>query len=146
MERVRVLPELVPVFKVHGVDDEVGMGIVRIAVGTDKNLMARPGAGGEGQRNLMGLDGGELIPRLEGLDVLIEVDSVRLAVGRLGGEKFLHRILPVAVDTGDQRPAADRVRDLLRLHAVAHYALHGGEALLALADVGHRRHALPSVS
>ncbi len=57
-----MLPEFVAVLKVHGVDDEVGMGIVRIAVGTDKDLMPRPGAGGKGQRDLMGLDGGDFIP------------------------------------------------------------------------------------
>lgn len=62
LERVRVLPELVAVLKVYGVDDEVGVGIVRITVSTDKDLMARPGTGGEGQCDLMGLDGGELIP------------------------------------------------------------------------------------
>lgn len=56
------MAELIAVLKVYGVDDEVGVGIVRIAVGADENLMPRPGAGGEGQRDLMGLDGGDLIP------------------------------------------------------------------------------------
>lgn len=62
LECVRVLSELVSVLEVHRVDDEVGVGIVRIAVGADKSLVARPGAGGERQRDLVGLDGGDLIP------------------------------------------------------------------------------------
>ena len=38
----------------------------------------------------------------EGLHVLVEVHALRLAIGALGGQKFLKGIVPQAVDAGDK--------------------------------------------
>lgn len=60
-QRVRILPKLQTGFEVYGVDDEVAMDMVSIAVGGDKNLRAGPGTGSKVLCNLMGLLGCDIL-------------------------------------------------------------------------------------
>ena len=76
LQGIWVLPELQPGFKVHGVDDEVTMDMVGIAVGGDENLSTGPGTGSEFHGDLMCLLGSDILRGFEGLYILIEVDSI----------------------------------------------------------------------
>lgn len=59
------------------------------------------------------------------MHVLVEVHALRLAIGALGGQKFLKGIVPQAVDAGDKPLAGDRVPGLFLLADVAHHPFHG---------------------
>lgn len=56
-ERVGILPQLLARFKADRVDDKVGMDVLGIAMGTDLNLMPRPGLSRKFLCDLVGLQG-----------------------------------------------------------------------------------------
>lgn len=103
-QRVGILAELPPSFKVYRVDDEMTMHMVGIAVGSDQDFRTGPRTGSKFQRNLMGLLWSDDFRRREGLHILIEVDAVHLAVGCLRRFKFQNGIQSVAVDAADEIP------------------------------------------
>ena len=95
------MAKLQPCFKVHGIDDEVTVYMVGIAVGGDENLRTGPCAGGKLQGNFMCLPVGDILRGREGLDMLVEVDAVHLAMSCLGCFELQNGIHPIAVDTAD---------------------------------------------
>ena len=142
-ESVGVLAELPACLEADGIDDEVGVDMPGIAVGGHLHLMPRPGLRCELQSDFVSLFIGDVLPRGEGLDILVEVDAVQLAVGGLGGEKFREGMLTVAVESGHITAPGFGVGDLVFALAVAHDGFHGTDMLLGLPDVGHSRHLLP---
>ena len=138
-QRVRMLAELIARLKADAVDDEVGVGMARVTVGGDQNLVARPGFGRKLQGDLMGLGVGDALLRREGLDVLIEVDPIRLLIALLRQQEFLQRVLAGAVDAGEITPSI-LVHGFHFLGAVADDAAHGAEGLTLLPDVSYGCH------
>ena len=143
LQRIGILPELPSGFKVDGVDDEMGMDMVSIAVGGDENLRTRPGTDGKLLRNLMCLPGGNVLRGFEGLDILVEVDAVRFAVGCLGRFKLQNGIHPIAVDAADESLPGLLIPGFIFSHAVSHHCPHGTEVLPGFLDVGYGCHGAP---
>ena len=98
---VGILAELLAVYEADGVDHEMGMDMLGIAVGADLHLISRPCFFCKLSGNLMCLLGRDVLPRMEGLNVLIEVDAVRFVVGSFRCQKFRDGIAAVTVDTAD---------------------------------------------
>lgn len=138
-----ILPELLPGFIGNGVDNEMGMNVGSIAVSSDLNLMTGPSLLRKLNCDFMSLRWCQLFPRREGLNVLIEVDSVQLSVRSFGSEEFCDCISAITVDTADQVPLGLLIPNLFRLHTVAHHCFHGTHRLGAFLDVGHGRHLSP---
>ena len=139
------LTELSPVLPADGVDDEVRMGVVRIAVGADQHLMSRPGPLRELQRQRVGVCVGDGIAGIEGLRVLIEVDAAGFAVDLFRQHEFVKGSSPAAVDAADELSSAFRIEGLFLLLTVFHDAAHGAGALLVLLDVVQGCHDRSSV-
>lgn len=142
-EGVGVLAELPACLEADRIDDEVGVDMPGIAVGGHLHLMPRPGLCRKLQPDGMGLSIGDVLLGGEGLDILVEVDTVQLVVGGLGGEKFREGILAVAVESGHIPATGFRVGGFVHPLAVAHDRFHGTDMLLGFPDVGHSRHLLP---
>ena len=142
-EGVGILAELLPCLEADGIDDEVGVDMPGVAVSGHLHLMPRPGLRRKLQPYGMGLGIGDVLPGGEGLDILVEVDAVQLAVGGLGGEKFREGILSAAVESGHIPATGFRVGGFVHPLAVAHDGFHGTDMLLGLPDVGHSRHRFP---
>lgn len=98
---VGVLPELQSSLEVYGVDDEVTMDMVGIAVGSDEDFRTGPGTGSEFHGNLMRLLGSDILRGFEGLHILVEVDSIHFSVSCLGRFELQNGIQSVAVDAAD---------------------------------------------
>ena len=137
------LAELHPGFEADGVDHEVGMDMLGIAVGGHLHLMPRPGFGSELQTDGVCLLIADILPGRKGLNILVEIDAVQLVVGGLGGEKFREGIGAVAVQSGYVSNPGFRVGGLVLPLAVAHDRLHGADVLLGLLDVGYSCQPLP---
>ena len=142
-EGVGVLAELFSRLKADGIDDEMGVDMPGIAVGSYLHLMPRPGLRCKLQPDGMGLGIGDVLPGRKGLNILIKIDAVQLVVGGLGGEKFREGILSVAVQPGHIPAPGFRVGGFVHPLAVAHDRFHGTDMLLGFPDVGHSRHLLP---
>ena len=128
------MPQLQTSLEVYGVDDEVTVNMVGIAVGGDKNLRTGPCTGGEFQSNVMCLPVGDIFLGGEGLDILVEVDAAHFAMRCLGGFELQNGIHPIAVDTADEPLAGSLVPGLVLSHAVPHDIPHGTEVLALLRD------------
>lgn len=98
---VGILAELSPVYKADGVDHEVGVDMLGIAVGADLHFISRPCLLCKLSGNLMCLPGSNFLPGMERLNVLVEVDAVQFVVGSFRCQKFRDGIATVAVDTAD---------------------------------------------
>ena len=142
-EGVGVLAELLPCLKADGIDDEVGVDMPGIAVGGYLHLMPRPGLRCELQPDGMSLAISDILPWRKRLDILVEVDTVQLVVGGLGGEKLREGIGAVAVQSGHISAACFRVGGLVLPLAVPHHRLHGTDVLLGFLDVGYSCQPLP---
>lgn len=142
-EGIGVLAELLTGLEADGIDDEVGVDMPGIAVGGHLHLMPRPGLRRKLQSDGMGLAISDILPWRKRLDILVEVDTVQLVVGGLGGEKFREGILAVAVQPGHILAPGFGVGDLVFALAVAHDRFHGTDMLFGFPDVGHSRHLLP---
>lgn len=99
---VGILPELSSVNKADGVDHKVGMDMLGIAVGGYLHFISRPRFLCKRSCNLMCLLGSDILPGIEGLNVLVEIDAVHFVVGSLRCQKFRDGITAIAVDTADQ--------------------------------------------
>ena len=143
LQGIWVLPELQPGFKVHGVDDEVTMDMVGIAVGSDENFRTGPGTSSEFHGDLMCLLGSDILRGFEGLYILIEVDSIHFSVSCLGRFKLQNRIHPIAVDAADKPLARLFVPGFIFPHAVPHDTTHGTDMLPGFLDVGYGCHGAP---
>ena len=91
------LTQFHPRFKADGVDHKVGMYMLRIAVGGHLHLMPRPCLGCKLQADGVRLLIGDLLPGRKGLHVLVEIDTVQLVKGSLGGQKFCEGIGTITV-------------------------------------------------
>lgn len=140
---VGILPELLAVYKADGVDHEVGVDVLGITVRADLHFISRPRFLCKPSGNLMCLLRSDILPRMEGLNVLIEVDAVHFVVGSLRCQKLRDGITAIAVDTADQFLLRLLVPGFLFLGAVFHHSNHGTEVLLLLLDVGDCCHQLP---
>ena len=140
-QSVGVLPQLQASLEVHGVDDEVTMDMVGVAMGGDENFGTGPGAGGELQGDLMCLLGSDTLQGREGLHILIEVDAVHFSVGCLGRLELQNGIHPIAVDAADEPLAGSLIPGFVLSHAVIHHGSHGTEVLPGFPDIGHGSYA-----
>ena len=98
---VGILPELLAVHKADGVDHKVGMDMLGIAVGGYLHLISGPRFLCKPSGNLMCLLGRDVLPWMEGLNVLIEIDTVHFVVGSFRCQKLRDGIAAIAVDTAD---------------------------------------------
>ena len=137
------LVQLHPGFKADGVDHEVGMDMLGIAVGGHLYLMPRPGFSGKLQTDGVCLLVADILPGRKGLNVLVEIDSIHLVISGLGGEKFCEGIGTVAVQPGHISAACFRVGGLVLSLAIPHHSLHGTDVLLGFFDVAYSCHPLP---
>ena len=101
LQSAGVLPQLSAIHKADGVDNKMGVDVFGIAVGGHLHLMSGPGFHGELSGDGMSLLVGDVFPGREGLDILIEIDAVQLAVGILGGEELRDGIQSVTADAAD---------------------------------------------
>ena len=99
---VGILPEFLPVHEADGVDHKVGMDMLGIAVGGYLHLISGPRFLCKRSCNLMRLLGSDILPGMEGLNVLVEVDAVHFVVGSLRCQKFRGGIATVTEDAADQ--------------------------------------------
>lgn len=142
-ESIGILPQLVAICEADGVDDEVGVDVLGIAVGGHPHLVSGPGAGSELPGNLMSFLIGDVLSRREGLDILIKVDAIHLAVSRLGRFKLQNGIAPIAVDAADEIPLGLFVPGLVLTHTVIHDGSHGTEVLPGFPNVSYGCHGVP---
>ena len=140
---VGILAELLAVYKADGVNYKVRMDVLGIAVGRYLHFIFRPCFFCELSGDLVCLLGSDILPRMEGLHILIEVDSIRFVVGSLRCQKFCDGITAIAVDTADQLLLRQFIPRLLILGAVFHHSNHGTEVLLLFLDVSDCRHQPP---
>ena len=138
---VGVLPELQSSLEVYGVDDEVTMDMVGIAVGSDEDFRTGPCTGSEFHGDLMCLLGSDILRGFEGLHILVEVDSIHFSVSCLGCFELQNGIHPIAVDAADEPLAGLFIPGLVLSHAVPHDIPHGTEMLLLLRDKSYGSYA-----
>ena len=143
LQCVGILPELPPGFKAHGVDDEVTMDMVGVAVGGDEDFNTGPGTDCKLLCDLMCLLGSNILRGLKGLHILVEVDAIHFFMSGLGGFKLQNRIHPIAVDAADEPLPGLFVPGLIFSHAVSHDCTHGTEVLSGFFDVGYGCHGAP---
>ena len=141
LQGVGVLMKLQSCLEVYGVDDEVTVYMVGIAVGGDENFRSGPCTGGELQGDFMCLFVRDILRGREGLDILVEVDAAHFAVGGLGRFELQNRIHPIAIDTADKPLAGSLVPGLVLSHAVPHNTPHRTEVLIVLRDKSYGSYA-----
>ena len=120
----------------------MGVGVVRITVGADQNLMPRPGTRRELQGQgvgVSGLDGGTGV---EGLGELVEEDAVRLSIDLLRQHELIEGTVPAAVDAADKITAGEWIMDLFLLPTVVHDAVHSAGTLPVFGDTVQSRHGV----
>ena len=142
-QSVWILPQLSSVNKADRVDYKVGMDMLGIAVGADLHLISRPCFLRKLSGDFMCLPGRDVLPWMEGLRILIEVDSIQFIVGGFRCQEFRNGIAAIAVDTADQSLLGLFVPGFLLLGTVFHNGGHGTEVLLLFLDVGDCRHHPP---
>ena len=142
-QSVGILAEFLAVYEADGVDHKVGVDMLGITVRADLHFISRPCFFCELSGNLVCLLGRDVLPWMEGLHILIEVDSIRFVVGSLCCQKFCDGITAIAVDTADQFLLRLLVPGFLFLGAVFHHSNHGTEVLFLFLDVSDCRHQLP---
>ena len=137
LQGVGILPKLHTGFKVHGVDDEVGVDVFGIAMGGDENFRAGPGTHRELFCHLVCLPGCDILCWREGLNILVEFDAVQLAVGGLGGFELQNGIQSITVNAADQSALGLFIPGLVLPHTVIHHGAHSTEVLLGFPDIGY---------
>ena len=140
---VGILAELLAVYKADGVNYKVGMDVLGIAVGGYLHFISRPRFFSKLSGDLMCLLGRNFLPGMEGLHILIEVDSIHFVVGSFRCQKFRDGIATVTVDAADQLLPRQFIHRLLILGTVFHHSNHCTEVLLLFLDVGDCRHQPP---
>ena len=118
----------------------MGVDVFGIAVGGHLHLMSRPGFHGELSGDGVGFLIGDILPRREGLNILIEVDAVQFAVGILGGEELRDGVQPVTADAADIPLPSQPIHRLGFLQAVPHDTDHGTGMLPGFLYVSYGRH------
>ena len=98
---VGILPEFSSVNKADRVDYEVGMDMLGIAVGGYLHFISRPRFLCKLSGDLVCLLGCDLLPWMEGLNILVEVNAIQFVVGNFRCQKFCDGIATIAVNTAD---------------------------------------------
>ena len=140
LQSAGVLPQLSAIHEADGVDHKMGVDVFGIAVGGHLHLMSGPGFHGELSGNVVRLLIGDVLPGREGLDILIEVDTVQFAVGILGGEELRDGIHSITTDAADIPLPGELIHGLALLQAVPHDTDHGAGMLPGFLDIGYGRH------
>jgi hypothetical protein len=143
LQSVGVLPEFQSSLEVYGVDDEVTVYMVGIAVGGNENFRTGPGTGGKLHGDLMRLLGSDILRGFEGLYILIEVYAIHFSMSCLGCFELQNGIHTVAVDAADEPLAGLLVPGFILSHTVPHDTSHGADVLPGFLDVGHGCHGAP---
>ena len=112
LQSVGILPQLSAIHEADGVNNKMRVDVFGIAVGGHLHLMTGPGFHGELSGDCMGFLVGDIFPGREGLDILIEVDAVQLAVGILGGEELRDGIQTVTANATDIPMAGELIHGL----------------------------------
>ena len=144
-QRIRALPELLPGFEAYRVDHKVRVGIVRIAVGANQNLMTRPRPRRKFHGEGVSLFRGDRIVGIEGLDVMIIISSVRLSIRPFRHHELRHGVRTVTVHAGDQSALRDGIIGFIFSLAVVDHAAHGTDGLALAFEKSYRRHDASSV-
>ena len=137
------LAELHSRFEADGVDHEMGVDMLGIAVGGYLHLMPRPSLGCKFQTDLVSLLISDLLLGRKGLHILVKIDTVHLVISGLGSQKFQEGIRAVTVQSGHVSDAGFRVGGLILPLAVPHHHLHGTDVLLGFLDVGYSCQLFP---
>ena len=138
--------ELFSGIRLDGVDDEVGMKMLRVQVGRDQNFTVWEEPLRQFQRDSMGLCRSDPLLRREGLDVLIEESVVRFAVQILGGHETLVGEIRHTVNACEVAGSI-LIQGLLFLCHIPHDAMHRARRLFGFLDEAtrcHRRSPDPS--
>ena len=141
LQGIWVLMKLQSCLEVYGVDDEVTVYMVGIAVGGDENFRTGPRTGGELQSKFMCLPVRDIFRGREGLDILVEVDAAHFSMGGLGRFELQNGIHPIAVNTADQPLARPLIPGLVLSHAVPHDTPHRTKVLFLLLDKSYGSYA-----
>ena len=115
----------------------MGMDVAGIAMSGDENFRTWPGTHRKFLCYLMCLPGCDILRRLEGLHILIEVDAIHFAVCRLSRFKLQNGIQSVTVDAADQSALGLFIPGLVLSHAVVHHGAHSTEVLFGFPDISH---------
>ena len=118
----------------------MGVDVFGITVGGHLHFMSGPGFHGEFSGDGVGLLVGDVLPGREGLDILIEIDAVQLAVGILGCEELRDRIQSVTANAADIPLSGHSIHRLALLQAIPHDTDHGTGMLPGFLDVSYGRH------
>ena len=140
LQSVGILPQLSAIYKTDRVDYEVGVDVFGIAVGGHLHLMPGPCFHSELSGDVVGLFIRDVLPGREGLNILIEVDAVQLAVGILGGKKLRDRVQSVTANAADIPLPGELIHGLAFLQAVPHDTDHGTGVLPSFLDVSYGCH------
>lgn len=140
LQSVGILPQLSAVHETDGVDHKMGVDVFGIAVGGHLHLMSGPGFHGELSGDGVGLFIGDILLGREGLDILIEVDAVQLAVSIFGSEELRDGIHSVTADAAHIPLPSDLIHSLTFLQAVPHDTDHGAGMLPGFLDICYGRH------
>ena len=143
LQSVGILPKLSAIHETDGVDNKMGVDMFGIAVGGHLHLMSGPGFHGELPGDSVSLLIGDILPGREGLDILIEVDAVQLAIGMLGGKELRDGIHSVTADAADIPLPGELIHGLGFLQAVPHDTAHGTGVLPGFLDICYGRHCPP---
>ena len=140
LQGIGILPQFSAIHEADGVDHKMGVEVFGIAVGGHLHLMSGPGFHGELSGDIVSLLVGDILPGREGLDILIEVDAVQLAVGILGGEELRDGIQSITADAADIPLSSQPIHRLALLQAIPHDTDHGTGMLPGFLDVSYGRH------
>lgn len=144
-QRIRGLTQLPPSLETDRIDHKVSMDMLGITVCSHLYLMPRPRPLGKLQADGVGLLVGDVLPRGKGLHILVEIDSIQLAVGGLGGEKFREGSGPIAVHPADIAVPGLRISGLVLPLTVPHDSSHGADVLFGFLDVGYSCQCFPPI-
>ena len=140
LQSVGILPQLSAIHEADGVNNKMRVDVFGIAVGGHLHLMPGPCFHGELSGNVVRLLIGDVLPGREGLDILIEVDAVQLAVSIFGSEELCDGVQSVTADAADIPLSGDLIHGLAFLQAVPHDTDHGTGMLPGFLDVGYGCH------
>lgn len=129
--------ELFSGIRLDGVDDEVGMKMLRVQVGRDQNFTVWEEPLRQFQRDSMGLCRSDPLLRREGLDVLIEESVVRFSIEMFGCHEALERCFRHAVDACKVSGPIP-VQRFFFLRHISHNALHRARRLFGFLDEATR--------
>lgn len=144
-QRVRGLTQLPPSLETDRIDHKVSMDMLGITVGSHLHLMPRPRPLGKLQADGVSLLIGNVLPRGKGLHILIEIDSIQLAVGGFGSEKFCEGTGSITIHPADIAVPGLRIGGLVLPLTVPHDSSHGADVLFGFLDVGYSCQPLPPI-